>query len=65
MESRYVLKKKTIYGISVVDEKGGVEDTIFIIDKSEKEVRDFITLCNTEELEPIHLKNAIDDILYK
>ena len=64
MKSRYILKVNKVYGISVTDKDKGVIDEIFLLGKSKQEVRRFVKLCNAEGLEPIHLKNAINDMLY-
>ena len=64
MKTKYVLTSKTVYGISAKNNEGGVVKPIFLFDKSKKEISTFIKLCNTEELEAVHLKNAISDILY-
>lgn len=64
MATKYILSKETIYGVSAVDEKGGVLCSISIVGKSKKEISKFIDLCNSERLEPVHLKDAITDILY-
>ena len=64
MKSRYILKVNKVYGISVTDKDKGVIDEIFLLGKSKQEVCRFVKLCNAERLEPIHLKNAINDMLY-
>ncbi len=64
MKAKYILKKETIYGISAVNKKGGEQKPIYIMGKSKQEISDFIKLCNSEGLEPVHLKDAIADILY-
>ena len=63
MKPRYVLKSIKVYGISVINEKGGETEEIYLIDRDKKEIRNFIKLCNAERLEPVHLRNAIDDML--
>ncbi len=63
MQIKYILKTMTLYGIAIKTNNGGESKPIFILDKSKKDVSEFIKLCNTEGLEPIHLKDAIDDIL--
>lgn len=63
METKYIVKSKTIYGIGVVDENGNNRKPIFIHNKTKKEITDFINLCNQEKLEPIHLQNVICDML--
>jgi hypothetical protein len=64
MKTKYFLTSKTVYGISAKDDEGGVTKPIFLFDKNKKEISKFIKLCNAEGLEPIHLKDAISDILY-
>ncbi len=64
MKTKYVLKAMTVYGIATKSGKGGESKSIFVLDKSKKKVAEFVKLCNAEGLEPIHLKDAIDDILY-
>lgn len=63
MQTKYVLKIMTLYGIAIKNNNGGESKPIFILDKTKKEVSEFVKLCNAERLEPIHLKDAIDDIL--
>ncbi len=63
MKAKYILKKETVYGISAVDKKGGEQSPIYIMGKSKHEIADFIKLCNSEGLEPIHLKDVITDML--
>ena len=64
MATKYILKSKIIYGIGIVDEGDTDHNSIFIHDKTEKEISDFIDLCNKEKVEPIHLHDTISDILY-
>ena len=64
MAIKYVLKSKIIYGIGIVDEEDTSHNPIFIYDKTEKEISDFIDLCNKEKVEPIHLHDVIGDLLY-
>lgn len=63
METKYILKSKTVYGIGVVDESGKSHNPIFVHDKTKKEITNFINLCNEEKLEPIHLRDVISDML--
>ncbi len=64
MKTKYILKAKIVYGIATRNGKGGESKPIFVIDKPKKKVAEFVKLCNAEGLEPIHLRDAIDDILY-
>lgn len=64
MKKRYVLKTSAMYGISIVSDEGGESKPIYFMDRDKKEVSDFVKLCNAAGLEPVHLKDAIDDYLY-
>ena len=63
VETKYILKSKTIYGIEVTGEQAKKYKPIFIHNKTKKEITDFINLCNQEKLEPIHLRDVISDML--
>ncbi len=56
-------RKHTVYGITALDSFGNTletyEDIFFDKQKAEK----FVELCNSEELELIHLQNVVEDAL--
>ncbi|MDD6478806.1 MAG: DUF6514 family protein [Oscillospiraceae bacterium] len=64
MKIKYKLKVERIYGISAIDEKGYILCSISTIGKSKREVVNLIKLCNSEKLEPVHLKDVIEDTFY-
>lgn len=64
MQTKYVLKTKTIYGIGVAGVGEVLINPIFLHGKTKKEITEFIKLCNKEKLETVHLKDVISDMLY-
>lgn len=51
----------SVYGITVLK----IETSIPNIFTDESEAKEFISLCNKEELDPIHLQSAIEDLMVK
>ena len=51
----------TTYGITVLK----IEESIPNIFSDEIEAKNFISLCNREKLEPIHLHCVIEDLMVK
>lgn len=73
MSKRYILRtdtvtdednqRYTVYGITAIDSRGAEQETFPDIFFDKQKAEEFVTLCNTEELELIHLADVIDDVL--
>ena len=59
--TKYILTKDIAYGIAALDEEGNILQTVPAIHTDEKIVSEFVAMCNTEELELVHLNNVIED----
>lgn len=64
MQTKYVLKTKTVYGIGISGDNERSVTPIYLYGKTKKEITEFIKLCNKEKLETVHLNNVIADMLY-
>ena len=62
MQTKYVLKTKTVYGIGISGDNEKCIGPIFLYGKTKKEITDFIKVCNKEGLSSVHLKDAIADM---
>lgn len=51
----------SVYGITVLK----IEESIPNIFSDESEAKNFVSLCNREKLEPIHLHSVIEDLMVK
>jgi hypothetical protein len=54
------------YGIACVEEDDGIKELISQIpdvSTNLKEVEQLVTLCNEQQLSPIHLQDVVDDLL--
>ncbi len=60
---KYVTRKDITYGISAVDENGKILRTFPHIHTNKKMVTNFVKLCNLEELDVMHLGDAIEDLI--
>ena len=73
MSIRYILRtdtvtdednqRHTVYGITAIDSRGAEQEMFPDIFFDKKKAEDFVNICNSEELELIHLADVIEDIL--
>lgn len=56
-------RRHTVYGITALDSRGNVLQSVADIFFCKEKAENFITLCNEEKLELIHLQNVIEDVL--
>ena len=54
----------TVYGITALDIFKNVLQSVEDIFFNKQKAEEFISICNQEKLELIHLQDVIDDILY-
>lgn len=52
------------FGIAVLDENGNELLKVSDVSAKEDDARMVVDLCNKEQLEPIHLQDVIEDVLY-
>lgn len=53
----------TVYGITALNNDGKVLDTYSDIFFDKQKAIEFVSLCNSEKLELIHLKDVVEDAL--
>ena len=73
MNVRYILRtdtvtdedntQHTVYGITALNENSETVDTYPDVFFDKKKAENFVTLCNTEKLELLHLADAVENIL--
>ena len=54
------------YGIACIEEDDGIKELISQIpdvSTNLEEVEQLVTLCNEQQLSPIHLQDVVDDLL--
>ena len=56
-------KPHLVYGIDILSSSGKILKSIPDIFLNEKEAKKFVTLCNSEELDIIHVYDVIEDVL--
>ena len=63
MKVKYALQSKTIttYGVKALDKNGKVVKQIDNVFYDKDKAEDFVTLCNSEKVELIHLQNVAED----
>ena len=59
----YVLREDVAYGIDVLDEKGEVIQTMKAVHTDKKTIEELVKLCNSEELNLIHLNDVVEDLI--
>ena len=74
MEAVYTLRKDVIsneqnkdfisYGINVFNLNGELTEIVPGAFDDKQKASEFITLCNSEKVESVHLQNILDDFLY-
>lgn len=72
MEAVYTLRKDVIagednrdtiaYGINIFDFSGELSEIVPGVFEDKAKAKEFITLCNSEKLETIHLRDALSDL---
>lgn len=72
MDCKYILicdtytdgtKRRTGYGIAVLDRESVTISTAHDLSPDESEVTELVKMCNRLKLSPIHLQDVIEDFL--
>lgn len=65
IEGSFTLDSKTYvgYGISVIDTRSGKCTLFHDISVNKNDIANLVSLCNELKLDPIHIRDVIDDFL--